>query len=113
MKKHCDKNYRYTHNDPIDRSDIGVKEDEGTEKGNGKDVNEDQVCHTMTMKECETSYRPQMTKVKVRVCPDKINLDNESAENIHQNFINGLVPILSEFTGGKTLEEMGPRSNIE
>ena len=39
--------------------------------------------------------------------------DNESAENIHQSFINGLVPILSEFTGGKTLEEMGPRSTIE
>ena len=87
MKKHCDKNYRYTHHDPIDRSDIGVIEDEGKEKGNGKYINEDQVCHTMTMKDCETSYRPQMTKVKVRVCPDKINLDNESAEKMQNRYI--------------------------
>ena len=36
--------------------------------------------------------------------------DTESAENIHKSFLNGLAPILSEFTGGKTLEEMGPRS---
>ena len=87
MKKHCDKNYRYTHHDPIDRSDIGVKEDEGKEKENGKNINEDQVCHTMTMKECETSYRPQMTKVKVRVCPDKINLDNESAKKMQNRYV--------------------------
>ncbi len=39
--------------------------------------------------------------------------DIESAENIHKSFLNGLAPILSEFTGGKTLEEMGPRSVIE
>ncbi len=39
--------------------------------------------------------------------------DTESAESIHKSFLNGLAPILSEFTGGKTLEEMGPRSVIE
>tara|TARA_Y100001970_G_scaffold33139_1_gene41104 strand:- start:18481 stop:19953 length:1473 start_codon:yes stop_codon:yes gene_type:complete len=39
--------------------------------------------------------------------------DTESAESIHQEFLNGLAPILSEFSGGKTLEEMGPRSVID
>ena len=39
--------------------------------------------------------------------------DSESAENIHQNFMDGLVPILSEFTGGKTARRNGARSTIE
>ncbi len=39
--------------------------------------------------------------------------DAERAKNIHESFLNGLAQTLSEFTGGKTLEEMGPRSVIE
>ena len=39
--------------------------------------------------------------------------DIESAQNVHETFLNGLAPILSEFTGGKALDEMGPRSVID
>ena len=35
--------------------------------------------------------------------------DSESAENIHQNFMDGLVPILSKFTGGKTARRNGAK----
>ena len=39
--------------------------------------------------------------------------DTESAQSIHEDFLNGLASVLSEFTGGKTLEEMGPKPVIE
>ena len=31
---------------------------------------DEQACHTMYHKECQTVYRPHMTKVNVRVCPE-------------------------------------------
>ena len=37
---------------------------------NSPATSEDQACHTMYHKECQTVYRPQMTKVNVRVCPE-------------------------------------------
>ena len=83
MKEHCD-----THLDQevqetienkefrvVDKSDTGVNE-------NAKKDGMQEICHTMTMKKCETTYRPQMTKVKVRVCPNDINLEKESAKKM-------------------------------
>ena len=37
---------------------------------NSPATSEDQACHTMYHKECQTVYRPHMTKVNVRVCPE-------------------------------------------
>ena len=85
MKKHCD-----LRSDPTERSD-SLSEDDDYEGRNenetdSSDGNRKEVCHTMTMKKCETSYRPQMTKVKVRVCPDDINLDKESAQKMKNRY---------------------------
>ena len=81
MKKHCNSNF----NDNIQsegntHTQIRRRLDEVQESHN--DGNEQQVCHTMTVRKCETSYRPQMTKVKVRVCPNSIDLDKESKETM-------------------------------
>ena len=81
MKKHCDLHFDNKAKDGLDN-----KNNQGNEGEDGNEENSDegrkQVCHTMTMKKCETTYRPQMAKVKVRVCPNDINLDKKSAEKM-------------------------------
>ena len=81
MKKHCDLDLDKTDND-FSRNKTIDGEETGNKRNGDHDENRTQACHTMTMKECETSYRPQMTKVKVRVCPNGINLANESKEKM-------------------------------
>ncbi len=39
-----------------------------------------EACHTVYERECEVSYRPQMTKVKVKVCPDEESHEVEEDE---------------------------------
>ena len=41
-----------------------------------------EACHTVYKKECQISYRPEMTKVKVRVCPgeDVKRMEDEKGE---------------------------------
>ena len=81
MKKHCDLHFNTEEKDRIDNKNNNVNEDEKENEEN-PDEGKKQVCHTMTMKKCETTYRPQMAKVKVRVCPNDINLDKKSAEKM-------------------------------
>ena len=55
------------------------------------------VCHTMYKKECEIQYRPQMSKVKVKVCPGgqvKVmrSLDNETPEVNMANLVMDVRP---------------------
>ena len=47
-----------------------------------QDESFEKACHTVYKKECEISYRPQMTKVKVRVCP------GDQVERIQGNSYN-------------------------
>ena len=81
MKEHCDIDLDYTNKDINGKETIDVEETKETHNESTTDSRK-QVCHTMTMKECETTYRPQMTKVKVRVCPNGINLDKESKQQM-------------------------------
>jgi hypothetical protein len=37
---------------------------------NSPAASDEQACHTMYHKECQTTYRPHITKVNVRVCPE-------------------------------------------
>ena len=81
MKKHCDLHLNKEEKDRIDNKNNHGNKDEKENEENS-DEGTKQVCHTMTMKKCETTYRPQMAKVKVRVCPNDINLDKKSAEKM-------------------------------
>ena len=76
MKERCDLDF------DKDREEVGKKQHEPIKAidvpNETTNSNNTQVCHTMSTKKCETTYRPQMTKVKVRVCPNSIDLDNES-----------------------------------
>ena len=81
MRKHCDLDLDKTYNDFSKNETIDGEETGNIPNGEHEESRK-QVCHTMTMKECETSYRPQMTKVKVRVCPNGIDLDNESKQKM-------------------------------
>ena len=81
MKKHCDFHVDQEEKDHISNNEFHIHK--GREEHNEtSNVSSKPICHTMTMKECETTYRPQMTKVKVRVCPNDINLDKESDEKM-------------------------------
>ena len=46
---------------------------------------EEGLCHTVRVKKCQTDYRPSTTKVKVRVCPDGVDLDDESKRKMQDN----------------------------
>ena len=81
MKKHCNFNFNDNfQSESNGKTQLSRRIDDV--QGGSDDGNEQQVCHTMTVKKCETSYRPQITKVKVRVCPNSIDLDEESKETM-------------------------------
>jgi len=48
---------------------------------------EEGLCHTVRVKKCQTDYRPSTTKVKVRVCPDGVDLDDESKRKMQDNSV--------------------------
>lgn len=45
------------------------------------------LCHTVNVKKCQTEYKPSTTKVKVRVCPDGVDLDEESKQKMQDNSV--------------------------
>ena len=75
MKKRCDLSFD---NNYAESSTQDVAVNEGDASSGTPNSNNTQVCHTVSTKKCETFYRPQVTKVKVRVCPNSIDLDRES-----------------------------------
>ena len=81
MKKHCDTHFDQKETETPENPSNHGSEGKEEHKANA-DAGRKQVCHTMTMKKCETTYRPQMAKVKVRVCPNDINLEKNSAEKM-------------------------------
>ena len=81
MKKHWDLDFNKKGISTTENKNTHGKDSKKENDENSDDVQK-QVCHTMTMKKCETTYRPQMAKVKVRVCPNDINLERKSAETM-------------------------------
>ena len=75
IKKRCDLSFD---NNYAESSTKDVAVNEGDASSGTPNSNNTQVCHTVSTKKCETFYRPQVTKVKVRVCPNSIDLDRES-----------------------------------
>lgn len=51
------------------------------------DEDSDGLCHTVNVKKCQTEYKPSTTKVKVRVCPDSVDLDDESKQKMQDNSV--------------------------
>ena len=85
MKKHCDTHLDQEGQDTIENKAFHVQDSDEDDTENVEDGMQ-KICHTMTMKKCETTYRPQMTKVKVRVCPNDINVEKESAKKMQNRY---------------------------
>ncbi|XP_059095279.1 uncharacterized protein LOC131890027 isoform X1 [Tigriopus californicus] len=64
-----------------------------------EDMEDAETCHTMYKKECEIFYRPHMTKVKVKVCPngvgkpEKLERSLDVQENNEVDFLPNSVVI--------------------
>ncbi len=55
------------------------------EQQQGGDSLIQEACHTMYKKECRISYKPEMTKVKVRVCPGQDEIPTSNGDSAHEN----------------------------
>lgn len=69
MKKHCE------------------EQRERTGDGMANDIDGNTGCRIVNEKKCSTLYKPKTTKVKVRVCPNDIDLDQESKDEMKGNSV--------------------------